>query len=91
METKKTSTIYYCLTFSLGFTSVIALISWLQWPLTAGIILGICILIQFMFLSKKVLGTWKKASEKNMTHDILSVIKAGAVFNLAENNTETEI
>lgn len=91
MKTKKTSVIYYSLTFLLSFTSVIALIAWLQWPLTAGIILGICILIQMMFLSKKVLKTWEKATEKNMTHDIVSAIKAGAGFNMAENNAETEI
>jgi len=89
MEIKKTSATYYRITFLLGFASVITLISLLQWPLTAAIVLGSCVFIQIMYLSKKILDTWKKAVEKNITFEILSVIKSD--FPLTESNTETDI
>ncbi len=81
MESKKSSVIYYSLIFLPGFTSLFALINWLQWPLTASIVLGVCVLFQIMYISRIVFETWNKAAEKNITLEIYSDFKSG--FKLA--------
>lgn len=89
MDSEKFKITYYTTAFITGLVFVFALVSWLKWPLIAGLIFGTCLFIQFMYISKKVLDTWAKAKRKEYSFDQIQKIRPG--FFSFERKTKTDI
>ncbi len=89
MDSEKFKVTYYTTAFITGLMFVFALVSWLKWPLMAGLIFGICLFIQFMYVSKIVLDTLNKAKRKGYSFDLIQKLRPG--FFSFERKANTDI
>jgi hypothetical protein len=54
MDSAKSAAIYYSASFISGLMLVSFLIHLFQWPITASLVFGVSLFIQYMYLSRKV-------------------------------------
>jgi hypothetical protein len=71
MDSQKAAVIYYSAAFISGLVLVSFLIHLFQWPVTASLVFGVSLFIQYMYLSKKTFAYLKKLKKKGYGVDIL--------------------
>lgn len=89
MTTIKKPTTYYSVTALCTIATLFFLLSWLQWPLTASLILGATLFFQLIYVFKKGADYWTKAKEKGLNYDMIQNLRPD--ISSFERNAETDI
>ena len=70
MDSAKSAVIYYSAAFLSGLVLVSFLIHVFQWPVTASLVFGVSLFIQYMYLSRKVFQSWLKIRKIGFSTEI---------------------
>jgi hypothetical protein len=89
MTAQKKSITYNSVTVLCTIAVLFILINWLQWPLTASLILGATLFFQLMYLFKKGADYWVKAKEKGLNYDMIQNLRPD--MSSLERNAEADI
>jgi hypothetical protein len=89
MDSAKSAVIYYSAAFISGLALASFLIHIFQWPVTASLVFGVSLFIQYMYLARKTFQYYKRVKERES--GISQILQMESLWPTFNNKMDSEI